>query len=347
MHIGRLIRYYRKKNQMTKKEMATCLAVTAPTIKKWEKGLSQPDILLIAPIAKLFHITTDTLLAGHEELSVEEIKKIISNLNEKFKTATYDETFNWAKKKIEQYSNCESLMWQLAVLLDAWRLFQDVSDKEKYDDYIKDCYIKVLNSENPKIKYKAADLLYNFYIREENYEKATEFLKYFSDENPEKKRKQALIYSKTNRQEEAYQIYEELLFSGYQTMSMVLQSISFLAMQDQQQEKSYLLLEKQIKLAKIFEMGKFQVLMHELELATAQQDVDATITTMEKILENGDNLYGFTKSSIFEHMKFGKPSTHFLEVQYQNLLSSFNDDENYKYMKNDKRFAELVKRIKK
>ena len=34
------------------------------------------------------------------------------------------------KKKIDQYPNCEQLIWQVALILDAWRLTKKVPDSE-------------------------------------------------------------------------------------------------------------------------------------------------------------------------------------------------------------------------
>ena len=66
---------------------------------------------------------------------------------------------------------------------------------------------------------RAADLLYSFYFRQEQYERAEQYLAYFSGHDPERKRKQAQIYRKTGRTQEAYQILEELLFSYFQLVS--------------------------------------------------------------------------------------------------------------------------------
>ena len=61
------------------------------------------------------------------------------------------------------------------------------------------------------------------------YDKAEEYLHYFSDEGTERKRIQAVIYSKTNRKEEAYKAYEEILFSEAQVLYMVFNSLYMLS----------------------------------------------------------------------------------------------------------------------
>ena len=71
MAIGDVIRKYRKNLGLTQTEMAARLGVTTPAVNKWENNNSQPDITLLAPIARLLHITTDTLLSFTEDLTEE------------------------------------------------------------------------------------------------------------------------------------------------------------------------------------------------------------------------------------------------------------------------------------
>ena len=69
MQIGETIRKYRKERNMTQEEMAKRLGVTPPAVNKWENGNSYPDIMLLAPIARLLDISVDTLLSFRGELT--------------------------------------------------------------------------------------------------------------------------------------------------------------------------------------------------------------------------------------------------------------------------------------
>ena len=60
--IGEKIKEYRQKNHMTQEQLASCLNVTFQTVSKWETGVSSPDLSLIIPITKIFHISADELL---------------------------------------------------------------------------------------------------------------------------------------------------------------------------------------------------------------------------------------------------------------------------------------------
>ena len=132
--------------------MARALGVTAPAVNKWENSNSLPDVMLLAPIARLLDITLDTLLSFQEALTEDEINSLIYELDDSLKKEPYEEVFQWAKKKREQFPNCEKLFLNMAVVLDAWRLVNKVPNAEKYTDEIICCYIRALDSKEEEIK---------------------------------------------------------------------------------------------------------------------------------------------------------------------------------------------------
>ena len=133
MQPGDVIRKYRKNKDMTQEELAKRLGVTAPAVNKWENGNSLPDITLLAPIARLLGITTDILLSFRDELTGDELRAIIYELDSMLKEKPYGEVFLWAKKKLEEYPNCEELILQIAIVLDAQRIVQDLAGGKEYD----------------------------------------------------------------------------------------------------------------------------------------------------------------------------------------------------------------------
>lgn len=341
MQIGQVIRKYRKEQNMTQEEMAYRLGVTTPAVNKWENGNSYPDIMMLAPIARLLNISLDTLLSYREELTKEEIEAVVKEADSRFKKDTYEETFQWIKEKIETYPGSKILIWQLATILDAQRLVKNIPDQEKYDSYILRCYEQVLESEEEQIRTYAADSLFGYYLRKEQYEKAEGYLSYYSEQNPERKRKQAVIFEKTGRRKEAYKAYEELLFSGYQMLSMIFNSIYILAMEDNDIRKAGKLVDKQQELARLFEMGTYYEVSCRLEFATANKDVKTVIDTMEKMLESIEKITDFKESELYEHMNFKKTEKAFIQEMKNNLLKCFQDEETFGFMKTDERWKKL------
>ena len=57
MTIGEKIKQLRKNNDLTQEKLADYLCVSYQAVSKWECGLSSPDISLIAPLTRLFHVS--------------------------------------------------------------------------------------------------------------------------------------------------------------------------------------------------------------------------------------------------------------------------------------------------
>lgn len=344
MSLGKVIRKYRKNRNLTQEEMAGRLGVTASAVNKWENENSYPDITLLAPIARLLDISLDTLLSFREDLTTEEINEIVCEADSKLKEESYDEAFLWAKKKLEQYPNCEELILNIAIIFDAQRIVQEVSNKAEYDDYLCSLYVRVLDSDDETIRIRAADSLVGFYMRKKQYDKAEKYLEYFSIQNPERKRKQAQIYAETGRVKEAYKAYEELLFSDYQRVSMELHGMYMLALQDNDRKRAHRLVDKQKELARCFEMGKYYEISSGLELATLEKDTDSVVTIMEEMLSCVEQIGDFRKSQFYEHMEFKEIREDYMAEVKENLLKCFCDEESFGFLKNDERWQRLVKK---
>lgn len=344
MQIGEIIRKYRKEKNLTQEEMANRLGVTAPAVNKWENGNTMPDIMLLAPIARLLGITTDTLLSFREELTKEEIRNLVKELDVKLgkDKEKFADGFLWAKEQMEAYPNSEELILSMAVVLYARLLFFEIADKESYDTFIEKCYKRALESQEEEIRYRAADSLFAFWVQKEQYEQAEKYLDYFSKENPERKRKQAFIFSRTGRKAEAWKAYEEMLFSDYQILSIVFHSLSQLAMEEEDWERAHRMQDKLSRLANVFEMGAYHEVCG-LELAALEQDKDAAIEIMSKMLDSLSEMTGFAKSDLYRHMSFREASEEFLANQRKSLLNCFRDEETFGFLKDDVRWQKLVK----
>lgn len=342
MEIGEVIRKYRKEKNFTQEEMADRLGVTAPAVNKWERGVSYPDITLLAPIARLLGVSLDTLLAFQKDISEEQINEMIKELDARLGSESYADVFKWAKERLEIYTNSETLALRLAQVLEARRIVDGMPREQQYEDFFLWCYERALASGDERTKNGAAESLYYFYFRQEQYEKAEAYLQYFADGHPEKQRMQAEIYSKTGKTEAAYKAYEELLFSGYNRMSLVLNSMYCLAMKEGNKQKAYLLLAKSCELAAALDMGEYRQNAPWIDWAVAEQDVDLTVDITARLLNSLGSLFDFIKSPLYEHMAFRQPATDYMETLKVGLLENFRSGEGWDFVKDDPRWQELL-----
>lgn len=340
MTIGDVIKKYRKNKGMTQEEMAVRLGVTAPAVNKWERGNTLPDVALLAPIARLLGITTDELLSFKDDLTDEEISQYLLKIQKDLESKDFHDIFLSVKEKVEEYPNCEKLIWQAAVILDAKRMTIELPSQDKYDKVIFGWYERCLLSEDERIRNQAADSLFHAFIRQEDYEKAAQYLDYFSLENPDRKRKEALVNSKTGKRTEAYRAYEELIFSAYQHIQMTLNDLRILYMEDDDHEMARKLVEVSSSAASTFEMGKYNEICFGLDVAAWEKDIEWTAQLMQEILDSIGTIGNFTKSKLYQHMALKTVDSNFSASLKRELLKSL-EDESFNYMQGNEDWEKL------
>lgn len=69
--IAKNLLYYRKKNKMTQKELASKLGVGNTTISNWENGVSSIDIDTLFQICEIFHIPIHAMYGKYQYLEQE------------------------------------------------------------------------------------------------------------------------------------------------------------------------------------------------------------------------------------------------------------------------------------
>ncbi|MBR5944648.1 MAG: helix-turn-helix transcriptional regulator [Lachnospiraceae bacterium] len=333
MQINEVIRKYRKQNNMTQEEMANRLGVSAPAVNKWESGASMPDVALLAPIARLLHISLDELLSFKDELSETEVSNIITEIMGMFEKEPFDTVYRKMVEVVREYPSSESLILALAVTLYAKTLMLAPKDRSKYEGWIRDCYEKLLTSDNEDIKLRAADGLYALFIGKEDYDEAEKCLEYYSAQNPEKKRKLATIYSRSGKYEEAYKTLEEIMFADYQKMSVLLHEISTVAIKTENYEKARNVLEKESALAEVFEMGEYYKNAGRLDYAVAVKDADMALEIMDTLLSHTGSLMDYTKSKLYEHMTFTPVNSAFTENMINNQLKYYTESEDLEFVR--------------
>ena len=332
MNIGSVIKKYRKEAGYTQEEMANRLGVTTPAVNKWENGNSKPDIELLSPIARLLHISLDTLLSFQEKLTDFEIGEFIQKMDKMFSEEGYEKTYQWAVNTIKKYPNCTMLIWQIAVMLDSRRIIGECDNPDKYDEQINAWYEIALNDEEEKIQHHAADSLFGFYLRKKDYAMAEKYLRYFSDYDPVKKVKMGQLYMKQGKTEDAYEKLEDVVFSTYTTLNLTFGTMITQALEEKNHEYAKYLAKKMSILANVFDMGKYHECAAMLNVVVAEKDVKGTFQMAKQLLENVDTMGDFRESKLYQHMKFRDTENPYAKEMKKALLEGFRTEEEFSYM---------------
>ena len=332
MNIGSVIKKYRKEAGYTQEEMANRLGVTTPAVNKWENGNSKPDIKLLSPIARLLHISLDTLLSFQEKLTDFEIGEFIQKMDKMFSEEGYEKTYQWAVNTIKKYPNCNLLIWQIAVMLDSRRIIGECDNPDKYDEQINAWYEIALNDEEEKIQHHAADSLFGFYLRKKDYAMAEKYLRYFSDYDPVKKVKMGQLYMQQGKTEDAYEKLEDVVFSTYTTLNLTFGTMITQALEERNHEYAKFLAKKMNVLANAFDMGKYHECAAMLNVVVAEKDVEGTFQVAKQLLENVDTMGDFRESKLYQHMKFRNTENPYAKEMKKALLEGFRTEEEFSYM---------------
>lgn len=313
MNIGNVIKKYRKELGYTQEEMANRLGVTTPAVNKWENGNSNPDIELLAPIARLLHISLDTLLSFCETLTDIEVTELIQQMDKMFSEEGYEKTYQWAINIVQEYPNCNMLIWQVAVMLDSRRIMGQCEHPDIYDDQINSWY-----------------------------EMAEKYLNFFSDYDPTKKLYLGRLYMKQEKTEEAYEKLENVIFSGYTTLNLAFGVMITKALEKNDLEYARFLSEKMCTLANVFEMGKYTENAAMLNVVVAEKNIEGTFQVVKQLLENVDTICDFQKSRLYKHIKFQDVENPYAEEMKKELITGFKNEEEFAYMKGYESWKKLL-----
>lgn len=110
--VGKNIKYYRKKNQLTQDDVAKICNVTRQAVSNWENGKTEPDIQTLSLIATSLEITEEDLIYGPDEKE----KKIETKITDKssFKvTINAGEAVGASLAVVLSYLKWKSIGWAI------------------------------------------------------------------------------------------------------------------------------------------------------------------------------------------------------------------------------------------
>ncbi len=128
--IGEKIKEYRLKNHMTQEQLASCLNITFQTVSKWETGVSSPDLSLIIPLTKIFHISADELLGVADVECDQRYDELKHAYKHTFKTEDFAERQRICEIAVAEYPGDMEWLLKLAGVVSN-RSFE-YEDNEKY-----------------------------------------------------------------------------------------------------------------------------------------------------------------------------------------------------------------------
>ena len=308
MKIHEVIKEKRKALNMTQEQMAEYLGVTAPAVHKWEKGNSYPDVTILPALARLLKIDLNTLFSFEKELSDAELNMFCNDVVRKIQAEGYDTGFILAKEKIQEYPNCEKLIFNLASLLDGGLTIFCVEEPEKYVNEIEALYERAAKSEDEKIRNSAYQLLIYKALNKTEFEKAKKLWEKLPDPVPDKKMIEATICNHQENHEEATKLLEERLYGiATELQNCLVNLMQTFEKTEKVEEMQFCAetLKRHIDNLGLWRYGKHMV---DYQMAVIRDDQEEIEEFSQKMLESMNEEYRIQDFPLYREHSGGKNS---------------------------------------
>lgn len=172
--IGKVIQQKRKEAGLTQAQLAERLGVTAPAVNRWEKDLSFPDAMLLAPLARCLKTDLNELFSFYDSLSDKERELVVDKAMTMFMERSDDEAIAYIEENLRQNLSDGQLYLQMAKLMYGRHLLRKSSNPEIYLDLIIKCYERALEL-LPEEEQNISETLMSVYASKGDIEKATSY----------------------------------------------------------------------------------------------------------------------------------------------------------------------------
>lgn len=342
MKISEIIRYYRKKENLTQEQVANYLNISAPAVNKWEKEMSYPDITLLAPLARILKIDINTLLSFNEELTDEEVESFVEQIWLMPEQYGYQKVFDEGCDLIKQYPSCDKLIYWISLALDLRLLSSKIEDKDKYERKIIEWFQLAAVSSKEEIASMSKSHLTSIYSRKKEYEKAQEILNKIPEIVIDKKFKQAVLFNCSGKIDEAYDIFEGILLeNAHKTLDVFILIITMLCEENKFSEAE-VYLESVKKHVEAFDLGTYHKYPLELLLAKEMQDKERVIETVIKMVNEAGSKDNSLKSKLYKHRNAKEKNEQSEEWHRSLVIELIEKDNSLDFIKNDSRIKSLL-----
>lgn len=342
MKIDEVIRKKRKELNLTQEQIATILGVSAPAVNKWENGNSYPDITLLSPLARLLETDVNELLGFYENLSQQEINRVIEEVAKIKEEKGFEAAFAKAEETVRNYPRNSSLIGSLAFFLNMYLHQESGVDKEIYAKKIYEWLLETAGSGDEMMAESALVALCNEELQKKNFEKAQEYLDRLAPKKQFDKRvTQAAFFIAKGEYDSAYELYEKKIYEEVNILFGTLSLFSELKCRQKEYDTALRTANLLGVLGEAFSMGTFQTNALKLTIYADMQDVDGVLGVLEQFLADW-NYLASQKCYLNEHIK---KENGIENESLRNMLKKMTEFEEFDFLREDERFLNIVRRL--
>lgn len=346
MKINEIIKLKRKQMDLTQEQMAEYLGVTTPSVNKWEKGNSYPDITILPALARLLRVDLNTLLSFNDELTDQEIGKFTDDLVNIIAEKGYDEGFKLAMDKIYNYPNCYKLIYSVSSVLQGALFMYGVEDKDKYEKEIEKLFERVGKCNNLELCNHANSLLISKYMQREEYDRAQNLIDTLPNISINKDQIQANLYIKQSKLAEASEIVEHKLLRMASDIQIALLSMIDIALKEGRYEDAVVYADKIQQTTEIYQLWDYNKYTGHFQIAIETKDKKKSIDTLRVMLPSIKKQWMMSKSPLYRNIKSKDVDDKICLMMLNSIIRELETSEEANFLKSDPEFIELLNMYK-
>lgn len=346
MQIGELIYQKRKEYKMTQEQVAGKLGVSASAVHKWEKGQAFPDIMMLAPLARLFSMDVNTLLSFHENLEKQEIAQLVQQVVDTVTEKGFTEGFALAEEKIMEYPTCYQLISDLASSLQGLLVFmKEVEQEEKYMEQIFDWHKRVLESEDSQLQKQAGLMLFYHYLNAEDYARAEEILEKIPQGSDEADWAKATLYGRQGKKSEAKQLLERKLLAAAGNVQQALSMMQVIALEEQDLGRAEFLADTCSQAVKLLQLWGYGAYSTYLEIYCAKQDVEGCIRIFDGMFAEIEKAWKLSETTLYKDMPTKEEDVHLPDMMRANLIEVLLNEESLGFFRESEKGRKYLEKF--
>lgn len=351
MKLNQIIQDKRKLGY-TQGQIANYLGVSTPAVNKWEKGISSPDIVLLAPLARLLKTDINTLLCYQEELTQNEIMMFCKELREVYRTDGFDNAYENVQEKLKQYPNNMKLIHDMAVMLHGFLILEGISKEKKKlkQEMVFNLYEQLLNSQDSEEKNSAAFMLSSKYIAMGEFEKAQKMIDILPTFNAMNKRLlQANLYVAEGKYVEEIEIHENILIMDVLNVWNHLLSLQGIKVK----QKLFIEAEQIANICSMYaatmELPDYYRIIPLFQQAVTEKDIDKSINLLKQLIPATKKISLQIRSDnsvLYQNCGFkSKGSRNEVVDIMPAILQEINDCEEYGFLKESLEYQKIISSV--
>ena len=347
MKINEIIKEKRQELQLTQEKVAEYLGVSTPAVNKWEKGISYPDITLLPALARLLKTDLNTLLSFNEDLTDNEIGNFANELVAAIRKEGFEAGYKMAMEKIQEYPNCDKLIYTAALSLEGSLFMYNTEDNEKYHEQIENMYERIANSEDTVIRNQAVSMLISKHMQRGEYDKAQELMDVLPKHLFDKRQLQVNLYIKQRKYAEALELLEKKLIEEINEIQTILLKLMGIYIKENKIEEVEYFADISQKTARLYDLWDYNSYVAHFQLAVSKKDENRCIELLKSMFAAMSTKWNINNSPLYRHIKTKEDNAPMGEQFLPVLIAGVENDEELEFLRDNPEYLKLISRYSK